>query len=65
VSAYRCIVADPPWLERGSGKSKRGADRVGRVGRYLETKDGWDHYEAECRRVSQPKLITIEEVEAE
>jgi len=24
---YACIMADPPWLERGSGKSKRGADR--------------------------------------
>ena len=24
---YRCILADPPWLERGSGKVKRGADR--------------------------------------
>lgn len=24
---YRTIVADPPWLERGSGKCKRGADR--------------------------------------
>lgn len=24
---YRCIVADPPWNERGGGKSKRGADR--------------------------------------
>ncbi len=24
---YRCITLDPPWLERGGGKSKRGADR--------------------------------------
>lgn len=24
---YRCIAADPPWLERGAGKVKRGADR--------------------------------------
>lgn len=24
---YRTIVADPPWLERGGGKIKRGADR--------------------------------------
>jgi len=24
---YRCIVADPPWLERGGGKIRRGADR--------------------------------------
>lgn len=24
---YRCIVADPPWKERGGGKIKRGADR--------------------------------------
>lgn len=24
---YRCIMADPPWLERGGGKSRRGADR--------------------------------------
>ncbi len=24
---YRCILADPPWLERGGGKVKRGADR--------------------------------------
>ncbi len=24
---YRCIAADPPWLERGGGKIKRGADR--------------------------------------
>lgn len=27
VPPYRCIVADPPWLERGGGKCKRGADR--------------------------------------
>lgn len=24
---YKTILADPPWLERGGGKSKRGADR--------------------------------------
>lgn len=24
---YKCIVIDPPWPERGSGKCKRGADR--------------------------------------
>lgn len=24
---YRCILMDPPWLERGGGKIKRGADR--------------------------------------
>ena len=24
---YRCIAMDPPWPERGGGKSKRGADR--------------------------------------
>ena len=24
---YRCIYLDPPWPERGAGKSKRGADR--------------------------------------
>lgn len=24
---YRCLLADPPWLERGGGKVKRGADR--------------------------------------
>jgi N6-adenosine-specific RNA methylase IME4 len=24
---YRTIVADPPWMERGGGKIKRGADR--------------------------------------
>lgn len=24
---YRCILMDPPWNERGGGKSKRGADR--------------------------------------
>ena len=24
---YDCIALDPPWLERGAGKSKRGADR--------------------------------------
>ena len=27
ASGYRCIAADPPWPERGGGKSKRGADR--------------------------------------
>ena len=27
VDQYKCIVADPPWMERGGGKSKRGADR--------------------------------------
>lgn len=26
-SPFRIIVADPPWLERGAGKVKRGADR--------------------------------------
>ena len=25
--AYRCILMDPPWQERGGGKIKRGADR--------------------------------------
>ena len=24
---YQCILIDPPWLERGGGKIKRGADR--------------------------------------
>lgn len=24
---YSCVVIDPPWLERGAGKVKRGADR--------------------------------------
>lgn len=24
---YKCILMDPPWLERGAGKIKRGADR--------------------------------------
>lgn len=24
---YGCILADPPWMERGGGKIKRGADR--------------------------------------
>jgi hypothetical protein len=24
---YGTILADPPWLERGGGKIKRGADR--------------------------------------
>ena len=24
---YRCILMDPPWLEQGGGKIKRGADR--------------------------------------
>lgn len=24
---YKTILADPPWLERGAGKCKRGADR--------------------------------------
>lgn len=24
---YRCLMADPPWLERGAGQIKRGADR--------------------------------------
>jgi len=27
VTRYRCIAADPPWMERGGGKIKRGADR--------------------------------------
>lgn len=27
VTRYRTIYADPPWPERGGGKSKRGADR--------------------------------------
>lgn len=24
---YKTIYADPPWMERGAGKCKRGADR--------------------------------------
>lgn len=24
---YHCVAADPPWLERGAGQVKRGADR--------------------------------------
>ena len=24
---YKCLTADPPWLERGAGQIKRGADR--------------------------------------
>lgn len=27
LGEYGCISADPPWLERGGGKCKRGADR--------------------------------------
>jgi hypothetical protein len=27
AGAYRCIYSDPPWLERGGGQIKRGADR--------------------------------------
>ena len=27
VHEYRCILMDPPWMERGGGKIKRGADR--------------------------------------
>ncbi len=27
MTEYRCIVADPPWAERGGGQIKRGADR--------------------------------------
>lgn len=26
-ATFACLLADPPWLERGGGKSKRGADR--------------------------------------
>ena len=27
VKKYKTIYADPPWMERGGGKIKRGADR--------------------------------------
>ena len=27
IERYQTIASDPPWLERGGGKSKRGADR--------------------------------------
>ena len=27
MTSYKCLACDPPWLERGGGKSKRGADR--------------------------------------
>lgn len=27
MEKYRTVYADPPWLERGAGKIKRGADR--------------------------------------
>ena len=33
---YSCILIDPPWLERGGGKIKRGADRHYSL---LKTKD--------------------------
>lgn len=26
-ATFACLLADPPWMERGGGKSKRGADR--------------------------------------
>lgn len=32
---FRCITADPPWLERGGGKSKRGADRQREVSKAM------------------------------
>jgi len=27
IPEFSCIVADPPWMEKGGGKIKRGADR--------------------------------------
>lgn len=27
MQKYKTIYADPPWMERGGGKIKRGADR--------------------------------------
>lgn len=27
MSSFPCILMDPPWMERGGGKIKRGADR--------------------------------------
>lgn len=27
ANQYRTIYADPPWMERGGGKIKRGADK--------------------------------------
>ena len=27
MTKYKCILMDPPWLERGGGRIKRGADR--------------------------------------
>src|SRR5687768_17199349 len=27
ATEYRCLMADPPWPERGGGQIKRGADR--------------------------------------
>ncbi len=34
---YRCLMADPPWPERGAGKVKRGADRHYGL---IDTKEG-------------------------
>ncbi len=37
---YKCVTMDPPWLERGGGKCKRGADRHYPFAR--GERSGWD-----------------------
>jgi len=44
---YRCILMDPPWMERGGGKCKRGADRhyglmdARKVASVVQASPGW------------------------
>jgi N6-adenosine-specific RNA methylase IME4 len=52
---YRCIYLDPPWPERGGGKSKRGADRhydtmtVPQIVQIIDEALGWgDHGPGPC-----------------
>lgn len=37
--SFRCFLSDPPWPERGAGKSKRGADRHYPVARVRDIPD--------------------------
>ncbi len=38
---YEIVYADPPWMERGAGKSKRGADRHYPLMHTNDIKDVW------------------------
>ena len=41
-TGYEIVLADPPWMERGAGKSKRGADKHYPLMKTADIIDLWD-----------------------